>query len=154
MLPPNASVLTPVAVIRTTAGLTFAAALTTDEESSTTTGLELGLTTAALGPAPGEPSRAPVPWRTSTVPPEARMAESIAAATTGPMPVAFFAERAAGACGEATGGAVTPAPGSPDGCPGAAQPGRSTGWVGAGSTDSTSSHGERAHSGRRSGVGE
>src|SRR5687767_13460058 len=97
MLPPNASLVTAVAVIRTTAGLTFAAALTTEDESSTSMGLELGSTTAALDPV-GERLRAPVPWRTSTVPPEARTAERNAAAAIAPMPLPPVVDRTAGTC--------------------------------------------------------
>src|SRR5512143_385589 len=85
-VPPNGSVVTPVAVIRTTAGLTFAAALTTAEESSTGIGPCVEGTTGWLAAGLPVRSSAPVPSRTRTVPPEASTAESRAAARIVPAP--------------------------------------------------------------------
>src|SRR5438552_8151410 len=72
--------------MRTTAGLTFAAALTTADESSTVTGWD---DWPGGWPAPPEPAgrfRAPVPSRTRTVPLDASTADSSAAPRMGPSP--------------------------------------------------------------------
>src|SRR5574338_112285 len=84
--PPNGSVVVPVAVIWTTAGLTVAAALTTADESSTAMGCEVCPGAWLPVADPTGRLRAPVLSRTTTVPPDASTADSAAAATIRPMP--------------------------------------------------------------------
>jgi hypothetical protein len=87
-VPPSGSVVTPLAVMRTTAGLTFAAAVTTAEESSMATGAPLDCDSGPpLDAGPMGWFRAPVPSRTSTVPPDASTADSSAAPRIVPRPV-------------------------------------------------------------------
>src|SRR6478735_302649 len=76
----------PVTVIRTTAGLTAAATAMVAEFSSMVTGLTAPTEVpVAVVVAPGSVrSRAPVAPSASTVPPDARTADSSATAMTGP----------------------------------------------------------------------
>ena len=137
-------------MIRTTAGLTFAAALTTADESSTAIGLAARgrrpRRSAAARPAdrgrrcPG--GRAPSRRRRGR--PTGRGGDDRADA--GATAAAARARPAAGGRRLGSGSAAALGRG-----PGGALDGLRSG---AGSTGSASSHAERAHSGRRSGVGE
>src|SRR5262245_44651702 len=80
IVPPPPSGDWPVAVIRTTAGLTFAATSMIADDSSRVT--DWWVAVWVLPPDPAGRFRAPVASRTTTVPPEARTAESTAARTT------------------------------------------------------------------------
>src|SRR6476659_10052991 len=87
MIPLDVSTL-PFEVLRTTAGLTAAATSIVADDSSMVTGWLFAPTVvpvAAVGVATGR-SRTPVALSASTVPPEARTADSSAALKTVPIP--------------------------------------------------------------------
>src|SRR4051812_43127537 len=150
--PPAASVLTPSTMIRTTAGLTFAAAVTTAEESSTAPGARLDVTTGACcAPLPAR-CRAPVLSRTTTVPPAASTAERRAAPTIGPTPAKPLRRSTATGCVGRAGGASEAANVGFTGLVSVAGPAAYV--LPTGGPEAGSSHAGRAQSGRCSGVGE
>src|SRR5262245_32793383 len=85
--PPSPSAEVPLAVIRTTAGLTLAAAFTTAEESSMTMVPLVGRLPAPDAPGAAWRTSAPVDWRSTTVPPDASTADRTDTATMLPTPV-------------------------------------------------------------------
>ncbi len=124
----------PVAVMRTTAGLTLAAALTTADESSMAIGLGVWPAAGLRAPDPAGRFSAPVPSRMRTVPPEASTADSRAAPRIRPSPSGPVLPLAVTAGGDGFTG--------------------SAGAIAAGAVSLGSSQAERVHSGRGSGGGE
>src|SRR5260370_21606165 len=86
IVPPSGSVVVPVSVIRTTAGLTLLAASMIAEDSSTATGTLLAEIFAGAAAGVLRAPIAPVPSSTRTVPPEASTADRTATPTSAPTP--------------------------------------------------------------------
>ena len=102
MIPRSPAPWIPLTVIRTTAGLMFAATAIVADDSSIDTGLTAPTLVPGVTDEAGRPrSSDPVTPSARTVPPEARTAASSAAATTDPEPARFWT--VAGATGAAAG---------------------------------------------------